>query len=162
MLKAKQKFWPGSQLMARKRIHSFLNMAGISHLESLIRTGQSIATMMYLWHRGWAKWNVIYVLTSFCPTGPERPGIYFSVWRAGDGVLGLPAALLPRLLKPAPGYTTKAQEQSSVIHLSVQHCVSLFPLPVCAGGSSSSGSSRSDGWHYPAGIQQAVLSWSRY
>lgn len=34
-------------------------------------------------------------------------------------MLGLPAVLLPRLLKPAAGYTTRAWEQSSVIHLSI-------------------------------------------
>lgn len=71
----------------------------------------------------------MYVLTSFCPNRPARPGIYLSVWRARDTVQGFPAALLPRLLKPALGYTTKTQERSSVIYLSVQYCVPLFLLP---------------------------------
>lgn len=53
------------------------------------------------------------------PPDLQRPGIYLCVWRARDTVLGLPAVLLPRLLKPAAGYTTRAWEQSSVIHLSI-------------------------------------------
>lgn len=46
----------------------------------LVRTGQSIVTMMYQRcdTETEARKNVIYPLTSFCPNRPERPGIYLS------------------------------------------------------------------------------------
>lgn len=72
---------------------------------------------MYLWQRG--KWSVKYVLASFFPpTRPARPGIYLCL-KGQRHCAGLPALPLPHLLKPAAGYTTRAWEQSSVIHPSI-------------------------------------------